>query len=246
MGNCLVLDVQKEIIRISDILEKRAWISWPSFLFLLGSNDSTERKMRMKKVVLLLTIAVFALTACTNHEEFIIKGTLPDKSLEGEWIYLVPIVNAPVERVDSTTIKDGEFCFKESVDSIEIYVIRARPHLRLSLQELLVVKESGSIRAYLGKNSSAHGTALNDSLQQWKEQKQLFDNQQMMLQKNLQEAKLSTKEQIKSMIDELQAKRIQYNFQFASSNKNNVVGQMVIRFMKGSFSPEQRKQLGIE
>lgn len=200
----------------------------------------------MKKIVLQLLIVALAFTACTNHEEFIINGSLPDNSFDGEWIYLVPMVNAPVERVDSTTIKNGGFSFKKNVDSTEIYVIRARPYLRLSLQELLVVKEPGSIQAVLGKNSSAGGTALNDSLQQWKEHKQQFDTRQLILQKNLKSSDEAGKEQIQSMLRDLHTEQIQYNFRFAGNNKDNVVGQMVIRFMKGAFSPEQRKQLGVK
>ena len=200
----------------------------------------------MKKIVLQLLFVALAFTACTNHEEFIINGSLPDNSFDGEWIYLVPMVNAPVERVDSTTIKNGGFSFKKNVDSTEIYVIRARPYLRLSLQELLVVKEPGSIQAVLGKNSSAGGTALNDSLQQWKEHKQQFDTRQLILQKNLKSSDEAGKEQIQSMLRDLHTEQIQYNFRFAGNNKDNVVGQMVIRFMKGAFSPEQRKQLGVK
>ena len=200
----------------------------------------------MKKIVLQLLFVALAFTACTNHEEFIINGSLPDNSFDGEWIYLVPMVNAPVERVDSTTIKNGGFSFKKNVDSTEIYVIRARPYLRLSLQELLVVKEPGSIQAVLGENSSARGTALNDSLQQWKEQKQLFDSRQFTLHQNLRNADEDEKEQIRLMINDLRTEQIQYNFRFAGNNRDNVVGQMVIQFMKGAFSPEQRKQLGVK
>ncbi|WP_340111733.1 DUF4369 domain-containing protein [Maribellus mangrovi] len=200
----------------------------------------------MRKIVLQLLILALGFMSCNSNKEFEITGQLPDKSFDGEWIYLVPMVNAPVERVDSTTIRDGKFSFSGKVDLPEIYVIRAKPLLRISLQELLVVKEPGKLQVYIGKNSSVAGTALNDSLQQWKEQKQILDNQLFLLYKSQKQAGEKEKELVEDKISQLRTKRANYNFQFAKNNKDNVVGELVIRFMKGAFTPEQRKELGVD
>lgn len=199
----------------------------------------------MNKIIQLLII-VLIVVACDLKDNFKIKGQLPDNSINGEWIYLVPLVNAPVERVDSTVIEDGSFVFQGKVKTPEIYVIRTRPFLRLSLQELLVVKEPGEINAFVGQNSKANGTALNDSLQSWKEQKEIFEVKSKLLQQQLNVADDSQKIEIEKLQKEFATTKNAYHFNFAKNNKNNVVGQMVIRFTKASYSPEQRNELGIE
>lgn len=200
----------------------------------------------MRKTVLYILFLFLIVSSCTQNNRFSIEGKLPDKTYDGEWIFLVPLVNAPVERVDSTVIKNGEFSFSGKVNEPEIFIIRTRPLLRLSLQELLVVKEPGQIQAYIGQNSSAKGTALNDSLQNWKDQKQRFDYQTTVLQKNISDDSAIEKDSIQIQIDRLTAKKGNYYFNFSKNNRNNVVGKLVIRMMKGSFTSEQRKELGIQ
>ncbi|MCX6239642.1 MAG: DUF4369 domain-containing protein [Bacteroidia bacterium] len=120
-------------------------------------------------------ILLFILIGCRTDPQFVINGQLPDKTYDGEKIYLVPLENAVKERVDSTIIADGTFKFEGAIKTSEIYMIRAKPVLRYNLQELLVVKETGIITVKIGNKSSAGGTALNDSLQQWKEKKAVAD-----------------------------------------------------------------------
>lgn len=193
-----------------------------------------------------LVVVLLVMVSCTSENKFRIEGQLADSSFDEEWVYLVPLVNAPVERVDSTQVKNGVFTFEGEVLSTEVYVIRTRPFIRLSLQELLVVKESGSIYVYLGQNSKTRGTALNDSLQTWKQQKELFGVKANMLQQQYKAAGQVNRERIKRQQKELAAQTAAYNFNFAKNNKNNVVGEMVIRFTKASFLPEQKEELGIE
>lgn len=198
------------------------------------------------KTILYILLLLFLFASCNQGDRFSIEGKLADKSYDGEWIYLVPLVNAPVERVDSTVIKNGSFSFSGKVSKPEIYIIRTRPLIRLSLQELLVVKEPGQIQAYIGQNSSAKGTALNDSLQNWKNKKQLFDYQTRVLQKNLSGTGEAEKETIQNQIDKLSENKKAYYFQFAQNNRQNVVGEMAIRMTKGFFTTEQKQELGIQ
>jgi len=200
----------------------------------------------MRKTILRILLLLFLFTSCNQGDHFSIEGKLADKSYDGEWIFLVPLVNAPVERVDSTVIKNGSFSFSGKVSEPEIYIIRTRPLIRLSLQELLVVKEPGQIQAYIGQNSSAKGTPLNDSLQNWKNQKQLFDYQTRVLQQNLSGAGEAEKDTIQTQIDKLSDNKKAYYFQFAQNNRQNVVGEMVINMTKGFFTTEQKQELGIQ
>ena len=67
-----------------------------------------------------------------------IEGTLPSVKYDGEWIYLVPMENAP-GRVDSVKITNASFSF--SGQGEEMRVLRLRHLLRIYIQELLVVTE---------------------------------------------------------------------------------------------------------
>lgn len=200
----------------------------------------------MKKIAIYLLL-FFAIVACNTKNKFTINGELADKTYDGEWIYLVPMVNAPVERVDSTVIKNGKFTFEAKVDSPEIYIIRGRPLIRLSVQELLVVKEPGVVSARLNHDSWAGGTALNDSLQEWKVQKNFADS----LMTNLREQFMTLtdsvqRNNIKQKADSLRTEVTNFNFNFIQNNKTNVVGELVYKMSKNGFSPDQIHALGLE
>ncbi len=228
-------------------MRKEGVVFRPLFYFYWMQKIQKRVKLtRMRKIVLPLLLVVLAFTACDNDQKFEINGHVADKNLDGEWVYLVPMVNAPVERVDSTQLKNGSFTFTGKVETPEIYIIRTRPFLRLSYQELLVVKEPGTLQVYLGANSKVAGTALNDSLQNWKVQKEIIDNKMLFLNQNLKKADAKNQAKINTELEKLRTERANYSFEFVKNNQNNVVGEMVARIMKGAFTPEQLKELGIE
>lgn len=198
----------------------------------------------MKNIVFILSV-FFVISACDNID-YRILGRLADESFDGEKIYLVPLNNASVGRVDSTVIKNGQFSFQGKVDSAEIYILRGRPLLRLSLQELLVVKEPGVINVRLSENSFAGGTALNDTLQNWKENKIYFTRQYHILREKYKAACASEKEKIKVDLDRLIKKRNQYYFGFLKNNQTNIVGEMAAHFVKQRLSPEQIDALELD
>lgn len=228
-------------------MRKEGVVFRPLFYFYWMQTLLNGKKLTpMRKIVLPLLLAALAFTACHTDQKFEINGHVSDKNLDGEWVYLVPMVNAPVERVDSTQLKNGSFSFKGKVEAPEIYIIRTRPFLRLSHQELLVVKEPGTLQVYLGANSKVAGTALNDSLQHWKVQKEIIDNKMLFLNQNLKNADAEDQAIINAELEKLRAERANFSFQFVKNNQNNVVGKMVARIMKGAFTAEQRNELGIE
>ncbi len=196
----------------------------------------------MKKLIFFLLVVLAG--ACRNTDNrFVVNGFLSDKSFDGEMIYLVPLINSSKDRVDSTVIADGQFKFDVAVDSTEICIIRAKPVLRFFLQELLVVKEPGAITVKIGPNSVAKGTAQNDSLQHWKENKILFDSLLYTRRKQYLEADGQSKLLLKHQVDSLARLFTEMNFQTALNNKNNVVGKLVGQMMSPLFSEEQKKKL---
>ncbi len=196
----------------------------------------------MRNVV---SILLLFLWGCQTNDNFILRGQLPDQNYDGEIIYLVPLENAGKERVDSTIIKNGSFQFKGFAPGPEIYIIRAKPVLRFNLEELLVVKEAGELQAVIDRSSFVGGTALNDSLQHWKEKKMLFDKINAELVKRFRLADEVSKSDIQRRIDSLSVETVDYHFNFVRNNHGSVVGQFVLKMMAGSFNAGQKKILGL-
>ena len=123
----------------------------------------------MKTRILLFCISCLLWASCENsRQNYVIEGTLPSVKYDGEWIYLVPMENAP-GRVDSVKITNASFSF--SGQGEEMRVLRLRHLLRIYIQELLVVTEPGTIHVKADSVGSVTGTPQNDALQKWKEGK---------------------------------------------------------------------------
>ena len=191
-------------------------------------------------------ILILLLAGCQPKVNFNIQGKLPDKTYDGEQIYLVPLENAVKERVDSVTIQDGAFKFEGIATVPEIFVIRAKPVLRYNLEELLVVKEPGNLTVKLGRSSLVFGTALNDSLQHWKDKKMMFDYIGAELIKQYRNAGEGLKPGIQQKSDSLHIDAMNFHFNFVRNNKDDIVGQFVLKIMAGSFTPEQKVQLNLK
>jgi hypothetical protein len=197
----------------------------------------------MRNTVYLLLLV---LISCKTDPQFLIKGQLPDKTYDGETIYLVPLENAVKERVDSTVIADGMFRFEGKVNASEMFILRAKPVLRYNLQELLIVKEPGEVTVKIGKSSSVAGTALNDSLEQWKEKKAVADYLYEELRHQFKMANEADQPAIKQKADSLNNRIIDFHFNFVRRNRDNIVGNFVEKIMGNSFSPEQQKNLKLK
>ena len=88
-----------------------------------------------------VSVAFFGQVCGNSGQNYVIEGTLPSVKYDGEWIYLVPMENAP-GRVDSVKITNASFSF--SGQGEEMRVLRLRHLLRIYIQELLVVTEAGN------------------------------------------------------------------------------------------------------
>jgi hypothetical protein len=179
-----------------------------------------------------------------SRQPVVIEGRLPDLRYDGEVVYLVPLEGARAENVDSACIRQGAFRFESSMgEGGDVFIIRTRPLLRLDLEELLVIKEPGRLRVRLDSVSSASGTALNDSLQQWKEEKQQYDALQSQLRKELKTADDARREYIIARKEQTERDHTRYAYHFVMGNRENVAGRFVYGLSKSLFTPEQRQAL---
>lgn len=188
---------------------------------------------------------LFMLVGCQAKDQFILQGHLPDKTFDGEFIYLVPLENAVKEKVDSAVIKDGKFTLEGEAKAAEIYIIRAKPVLRLKLQELLVVKEPGTLTAMIGENSVITGTALNDSLQRWKDKKIMVDYVFEELKQKYKIADQAQQAVLKQAADSVNMRIVDFNYRFVRYNRDNVVGKFVYKLSGSAFTPEQDLSLNM-
>lgn len=191
-------------------------------------------------------ISFLFLLACSEKDHLSISGTVPGTEYDGEFIYLVPFTGATLENIDSTTIEQGRFRFeKNTARQNEMAILRTRPLLRLTLQELLVVIEPGELEVSLDKESKASGTTLNESLQEWKEKKTQTDEARILLKQMWQVADDRSKEELQTQLDRLKEDAAIYNYAFVQKNKDNIVGQFVYSMIESGLTEQQKNLLNI-
>jgi len=174
----------------------------------------------------LFLIACFA--GCSKNEA-IIEGKVPDASYDKEVVYLVPLKDATKETVDSTFIHNSRFRFKIKPEKQnQVFILRVKPMLRLYMQQLLVVTEPGTTFVTLGAPSSGSGTPLNETLQQWKDKKFIYDSTYYTLRKKaIKETDETEKARLQSEADEIAKEYQAYADSLVEKNKDNAVGKFI-------------------
>lgn len=195
----------------------------------------------MKTRILLFCISCLLWAGCGNSgQNYMIEGTLPSVKYDGEWIYLVPMENAP-GRVDSARITNAAFSF--SGQGEEMRVLRMRHLLRLYIQELLVVTEPGTIHVKADSIGSVTGTPQNDALQNWKEAREKGQASYRFIRKGLRTAAGEDSLHLTQMRDSLIMQEQEMNFLFLKEQGNNTLGTFMQKMLHGSLTEEQQKQL---
>lgn len=191
----------------------------------------------MKIYPLLFCFTALLLTCCgKSKQEYLIKGTLPSPQYDGEWIYLVPMKDAP-GRVDSIKIADASFNFKGEGE--EMKVLRLRPILRLRIQELLIVTEPGDINITADSIGSVSGTPQNDALQSWKEEREKRQATFLSLRETLSEDSV----RLAQAYDMLHKEEQETNFLFLKTQGNNTLGSFMWQRLYHLLTEEQKKEL---
>lgn len=195
----------------------------------------------MKTQFLFLCIICLLLAGCRNPEQnYIIQGTLPSAKYDGEWIYLVPMENAP-GRVDSVKIANASFSFKGTGE--EMRVLRLRHILRLRIQELLVVTELGTIHVKADSIGSVTGTPQNEALQSWKEDREKKQTAYQFIRKGLKTAVGADSLHLIQISDTLRIQEQERDFLFLQKQGNNTLGKFMQKMLRNSLTEEQQKKL---
>lgn len=182
---------------------------------------------------LLLYISILAVfVSCSNDKSYVIEGALyGGSSFEGETIYMAPYGSVSSDNIDSCIIRNGRFRFEGVADESEVCIIRMRPMMRLFIEQLVLVREPGHVSVILSKRSSARGTALNDSLQAWKELKAKSDSSFLMLDKQIKLAPDYQREALVHQRDSLKKDFMQQVKAIVTRN-DNAFGDYIDRYVK--------------
>lgn len=195
----------------------------------------------MKTHLLFLCIGCLLWAGCgDSRQKYRIEGTLPSVQYDGEWIYLVPMENAP-GRVDSVKIANASFAFFGQGE--EMKILRMRPPLRLKIQELLVVTEPGVIRVKADSIGTVTGTSQNDALQRWKEDKEKKQAAYWFIRTGLKNAMGEDSLGLVQMRDTLRMQEQERNFLFLKEQGTNTLGKFMQNILRASLTEEQKRRL---
>ena len=186
----------------------------------------------MKKITLILFSALLVLAACNKHQnEYTLNGHLDDAAFEGKMVYLYDAFLGTV--MDSTTITNGVFSFKDTVSSPKMVTIRTNEEDMN--YNLMAVLEPGTIYADLVTDSLS-GTALNDVLHRFLVSENALgagleeDYYSLMMIEDEEEQKAAMQE-FQVRYDEAMAEDNKLINQYYNENKTNILGVYFLNSM---------------
>ena len=186
----------------------------------------------MKKIALVLCAALLVLAACNKHQnEYTLNGHLDDAAFEGKMVYLYDAFLGTV--MDSTTITNGVFSFKDTVSSPKMVTIRTNEEDMN--YNLMAVLEPGTIYADLVTDSLS-GTALNDVLHRFLVSENALgagleeDYYSLMMIEDEEEQKAAMQE-FQVRYDEAMAEDNKLVNQYYNENKTNILGVYFLNSM---------------
>lgn len=194
----------------------------------------------MKKITLFLCAVLLVLAACNKHQKYTLNGHLDDAAFEGKMVYLFDAFQGTV--MDSATIANGVFTFKDTVSSPKMVIIRTNEEDINYNMMMMAVLEPGKIYVDLGTDSLS-GTALNDVLHRFVMSDEALgeglelDYYALMLIEDEEEQKAARQEFMKRY-DEAVAEDIKLIKQYYEENKNNILGVYFINNLVES-TPDQ-------
>ena len=216
------------------------YLAFPS----LNPNFAAEKEKKMKKLLIQIVACVamsFLAFGCGGDGKCHIHGTISNQ-YDGKRIFLKPFGGpATSENVDSVVIRDGKFEFVS--DTTKMKVILLDYHFRMGVEQLLVVTEAGDLQVEIGVDSRSSGTPQNDSLQQWKVRKHIYDQQFPPMKQEVERLRKAGQTAKADSLEE-QAKSIRIAFNRYSRRMAENVGAGPLRdFLSSMFPLTYKRQM---
>jgi peroxiredoxin len=187
----------------------------------------------MKKYLLLLTVAVAALSTCTDKNAFVLKGTIENATdLHVTTVLLQDRINREYIIIDSAEIKDGKFSFSTICDSSRIAyltILDAENPIILPL-----VFESGKVTVNIDFANHIYklgGTAQNAVLQSYTDESsailQQYDDLDAKLQNDTATSEKDKRRQLATMDKKTMEEYAALSLKLAKENINTPVGTYI-------------------
>lgn len=198
----------------------------------------------MKKVLFLL-FTVICLYSC-GANEFTIDGTVADKGLNGQTIFIKERINREWITLDSALIKDGKFTFKGVADTAKMayltYVYPADNKVRQAF-----VLENGKLTVSIDNTGFMliKGTSQNDLFQTYQDAKNTFNKKadafykanKDMVKTPAQQAEFAMKEKA------LNSEEVAIDKKFATEYVNTITGTHVFINSFYAMSIEEKEAI---
>jgi hypothetical protein len=194
---------------------------------------------------LLLLSLIILIISCKNQSSFIIEGSLTNENYNGSIVYLVAL-DAPVTRnVDSTFIRNGRFTFKLKPDSTIAKIVRVPLRYPFAVEDLVVIPETGILNVKLSENSHGEGTRLNEVLQQWKDNKHIYDSLQgsLFMGRDVRTMKKDEIDSLMKISGSLKNSFMSEVMEIIDENQNNGIGLLLFKVYFELIPVEKREAI---
>ena len=192
----------------------------------------------MKKLIYVFAAASLTLGACSNGQNYKIKGSV-DGAADGDTVLIQEVANRALVPVDTAVIVNGEFVFEGKQDSA---VARYITYMNAGKQYMTdFFLENGNMNVKLGENSTVNGTPNNDAYQEFKNDLYAFQKEYGAIIESLQDTTI-TEEQKEYKMGELETKAKEMTGKIASAidkNYNNLVGLHLLKNFGYELSVEE-------
>lgn len=182
----------------------------------------------MKKVLFLLFTAI-CLCAC-GAKEFTIDGTVTDKGLNGQTIFIKERINREWIVLDSAVIENGKFAFKGAADTAKIaYLSYVYPEDKKVRQAFVLENGKLTVAIDTAGFMVIKGTSQNDMFQPYQDSKNDFNKKlEAFYKANNDTAKTpAQKEAFSKQEKELGAEEVAIDKKFATEHVNTIIGTHV-------------------
>ena len=123
----------------------------------------------MKKNFLLLSITAILVFACSDKNEYVIKGSVPS-NYDGRWVYLLDMDTN--EQRDSALVENNRFTFKGTADPTDMVVLNLAGKFRS-----FVILEGGSLQVDMEEGIVTKGPRINTQYKQFYKELKAFDEE---------------------------------------------------------------------
>ncbi|MDO6491676.1 MULTISPECIES: TlpA disulfide reductase family protein [unclassified Cellulophaga] len=188
----------------------------------------------MKKLLVILTIAVLAVSCGEKTDSFVLNGTLRGDVADGTQVFLKTAgENNSIKEVDTVTVKEGKFVFNtptpKILDPYYVFIDKVRGNM-------MFFPENGTIEMSAHRDSLRNvvisGTPQNDMFSDFIEGSKLIGEKVQSIQQDYQKAAMAkdtaTVKALQDEIKEIQEEGKDYEINFTKANPNAVISAMII------------------